>query len=232
MIPRGASLAPAVPLISHPAMRRLHAAIHIRPPRTMRAHSRLWPAAAALALLSAAPRMAAAQAADVETPGSQHSPVFGQLRQQALTTPPEELEFERRWPRVWGSVMELGLPSGAVATLVVFADGTTSLYSSAGGGIVGSGSQRTVRRASDEFMEAATAAASRGFADAAESPLPAPGRVRFYLRTTGGLRTAEAGEAELKAGGHALSALYTAGQAVLAQVRPLSAHEAAARSTP
>lgn len=197
----------------------------------MRALSRLWPAAAALALLSAAPRMAAAQAADAETPGSQHSPVYGQLRQQALTTPPEELEFERRWPRVWGSVMELGLPSGAVATLVVYADGTTSLYSSAGGGIVGSGSQRTVRRASDEFMEAATAA-NRGFADAAESPLPAPGRVRFYLRTTGGLRTAEAGEDELKAGGHALSALYTAGQAVLAQVRPLSAHESAATSTP
>jgi hypothetical protein len=197
----------------------------------MSAFSRLWPAAAALALLSIVPRAAAAQAAEAEAPGSQHSPVYGQMRQEALTTPPEELEFERRWPRVWGSLMELGLPSGAVATLVVFADGTTSLYSSAGGGIVGSGSQRTVRQASEAFMQAATAA-NRGFADAAESPLPAPGRVRFYLRTTGGLRTAEAGEAELKAGGHALSALYTAGQAVLAQVRPLSAHEGAATSTP
>ncbi|HST58946.1 MAG TPA: hypothetical protein VLK84_09665 [Longimicrobium sp.] len=188
----------------------------------MRAFLRLSAAAAAFALLGAAPRGAAAQAADTAEPAAtQHSPVFSQMRQEALTTPPEELQFEGRRPRVWGSVMELGLPTGRVATLVVFADGTTSLYSSAGGGIVGSGSQRTVRRASDEFLEEA-AEANRGMADAAESPLPSPGRVRFYLRTNAGLRTAEAGEDELKAGGHALSELYTAGQAVLAQVRPLS----------
>lgn len=192
----------------------------------MRAFLRLSAAAAAFALLGAAPRGAAAQAA-ADSAAPQHSPVFSQMRQEALTTPPEELQFEGRRPRVWGSVMELGLPTGRVATLVVFADGTTSLYSSAGGGIVGSGSQRTVRRASDEFLEEA-AEANRGMADAAESPLPSPGRVRFYLRTNAGLRTAEAGEDELKAGGHALSELYTAGQAVLAQVRPLSSHEAGA----
>ncbi|HYW11237.1 MAG TPA: hypothetical protein VE871_04750, partial [Longimicrobium sp.] len=173
-----------------------------------------------------APQGAAAQAA-ADSAAPLHSPVFSQMRQEALTTPPEELQFEGRRPRVWGSVMELGLSTGRVATLVVFADGTTSLYSSAGGGIVGSGSQRTVRRASDEFLEEA-AEANRGMADAAESPLPSPGRVRFYLRTNAGLRTAEAGENELKAGSHALSELYTAGQAVLAQVRPLSSHEAGA----
>lgn len=194
----------------------------------MRTLSRLVPAAAAIVLLGIAPRAAAAQAADsAPSGGAQHSPVYGEMRQQALTTSPDELEFEGRRPRVWGSMMELGLPSGHVATLVVFADGTTSLYSSAGGGIVGSGSQRTVRRASDEFLEAATAA-NRGMADAAESPIPAPGRVRFYLHTNAGLRTAEAGEEELKAGTHALSALYAAGQAVLTQVRPLSAQQNAA----
>lgn len=190
----------------------------------MRTLSRLFPAAAAFVFLGIAPRAAAAQAADSARSGAQHSPVYGEMRQQALTTSPDELEFEGRRPRVWGSMMELGLSSGHVATLVVFADGTTSLYSSAGGGIVGSGSQRTVRLASDEFMEAATAA-NRGMTDAAESPIPAPGRVRFYLRTNAGLRTAEAGEVELKAGTHALSALYTAGQAVLTQVRPLSAQQ-------
>lgn len=193
----------------------------------MRAFLGLVPTAAAIALLGFAPRGAVAQAALADSASPVHSPVFGQMRQEALTTPPEELQFEGRRPRVWGSVMELGLSTGRVATLVVFADGTTSLYSSAGGGIVGSGSQRTVRRASDEFLEEA-AEANRGMADAAESPLPGPGRVRFYLRTNSGLRTAEAAEDELKAGGHALSELYTAGQAVLAQVRPLSSHEGAA----
>lgn len=188
----------------------------------MRALSRLWPAAAALALLSAA-APAAAQATDAEPAAApQHSPVYTQMRQQALTQAPEELEFEGRRPRVWGAMMELGLPSGRVATLVVFADGTTSLYSSAGGGIVGSGSQRAVREASDEFLEAA-AAAHRGMgAPAAEHPLPQPGRVRFFLRTNAGVHTAEASEDELKAGSHALSALYTAGQGVLTTVRPLN----------
>lgn len=194
----------------------------------MRAFLRLSAAAAVLALAGMAPQGAAAQAADADPAApQQHSPVYGQMRQEALTIAPEDLQFEGRRPRVWGSVMELGLSSGRVATLVVFADGTTSLYSSAGGGIVGSGSQRTVRRAADEFLEEATEA-NRGMTDAAESPLPGPGRVRFYLRTNAGLRTAEAGEDELKAGGHALSELYAAGQAVLAQVRPLSAHEGAA----
>lgn len=192
----------------------------------MRAFLRCSAAAAALALAGVVPRGAAAQAAEAGPAAPQHSPVFSQMRQEALTAPPEEMQFEGRRPRVWGSVMELGLPTGRVATLVVFADGTTSLLSSAGGGIVGSGSQRTVRRASDEFLEEA-AEANRGMADAAESPLPAPGRVRFYLRTNAGLRTAEAGEDELKAGGHALSELYTAGQAVLAQVRPLNTQDGA-----
>jgi hypothetical protein len=194
----------------------------------MRAFLRLVPAAAALALLGTVPQGLAAQAAPADpAAATQHSPVYSQMRQEALTGSPDDLQFEGRRPRVWGSVMELGLASGRVATLVVFADGTTSLLSSAGGGIVGSGSQRTVRRASEEFLEEA-AEAVRGTAEAAESPLPGPGRVRFYLRTNGGLRTAEAGEDELKAGGHALSELYAAGQAVLQQVRPLSAHEGGA----
>jgi hypothetical protein len=195
----------------------------------MNALSRLWPALAAAALLSAAPAAAQAQAAaDEQASGARHSPAYTQLRQQALTMTANELELERgRPPRLWGAIMELGLPSGAVATLVVFVDGTTSLYSSAGGGIVGAGAQRVVRNASEEFLEAAEGAnrSMAAHASAEEFPHPAPGRVRFYLRTTGGVRTAEAGEDELKAGSHALSSLYTAGQGVLAQVRPLNTNQ-------
>jgi hypothetical protein len=188
----------------------------------MRAFSRLWPAAAALAVLGAFPIGAAAQAAAEEPAATQHSPVYAQMRQEALSIAPDQLDFEGRRPRVWGAVMEVASASGHIATLVAFADGTTSLYSSAGGGIVGSGGQAQVRRTSDAFLQAA-AAAHRGMTDiTGEYPLPAAGRVRFYLRTNAGLRTAEATEDELKAGSHALSALYTAGRAVLVEVRPLS----------
>ena len=190
----------------------------------MRAFSSLVAASAALALLGASPGGAAAQAADTgdaAASAARVSQAYMQMRGEALTTGPEELQFERRRPRVWGAIMELGLSTGGVATLVVFADGTTSLYSSAGGGIVGAGPQRDVRHASDAFLRAA-AAHERMSAAAADHPLPAPGRVRFYLRTNAAALGAEAGEDELKAGGHPLSALYTAGQAVLAEVRPLS----------
>lgn len=183
--------------------------------------TRLASAAAAL-VLGAAP--AAAQA-PAEAPAPQVSSVYTQMRQEALTIPHNQLDWDgRRRPRVWGVIMEAAQANGSVATLVVFADGTTSLYSSAGGGIVGAGPQRDVRRASDEMLEVAGGTEGDMAAPAAGGtfPLPTAGRVRFYLRTNGGLRTAEAAEDELKAGSHALSGLYTAGQAVLSEVRPLS----------
>ena len=183
--------------------------------------TRLASAAAAL-VLGAVP--AAAQA-PAEAPAPQVSSVYTQMRQEALTIPHNQLDWDgRRRPRVWGVVMEAAQANGSVATLVVFADGTTSLYSSAGGGIVGAGPQRDVRRASDEMLQVAGGTEGDMAPPAADGtfPLPAAGRVRFYLRTNGGLRTAEAAEDELKAGSHALSGLYTAGQAVLSEVRPLS----------
>lgn len=182
---------------------------------------RLASAAAAL-LLGAAP--AAAQA-PAEAPAPQVSSVYTQMRQEALTVPHNQLDWDgRRRPRVWGVIMDAAQANGSVATLVVFADGTTSLYSSAGGGIVGAGPQRDVRRASDEMLEIAGGTeGDMAPPDAGGTfPLPSAGRVRFYLRTSGGLRTAEVAEDELKSGSHALSGLYAAGQAVLSEVRPLS----------
>lgn len=189
----------------------------------MRAPFRPWPAAMMLALLALSPARAAAQAPAADTPAPRVSSVFTQLRNEALTIGPAELEFDGRPPRVWGAIMDVGQPSGEVTTVVVFADGTTSLFSSDGRGIVGAGSQRAVRRASDQFLEAARGS-SHAMAEAAGDafPLPGSGRVRFHLRTSGGVRVAEAGVAELTAGGHALGPLYAAGQVVLRQVKPLS----------
>ncbi len=182
---------------------------------------RLALAAAALAL-AAAP--AAAQDAP-QAPAPQVSSVYTQMRQEALTIPHNQLDWDgRRRPRVWGVIMESAHASGGVATLVVFADGATSLYSSAGGGIVGAGAQRNVRHASDQMLELAGTTEGDMAPPAAGGtfPLPGPGHVRFYLRTSGGLRTADVPEAELRAGSHALSGLYSAAQAVLTEMRPLN----------
>ena len=61
------------------------------------------------------------------------------LRGQILHAAPDDLGFfaSEEHP-VWGAVMDMAFPGG-VATLVSLEDGTTSLYTSTGGGVIGGG---------------------------------------------------------------------------------------------
>src|SRR5262245_49601677 len=116
------------------------------------------------------------------------------LRDQALSITASEADLAptRELPNVFGILMETGYPE-AVASLVAFAEGTTSLYFSSGGGIIGAGEHETVRNRSLLLLETAERHLS-SFAMATSTPLPTVGRVRFYLRTHGGTLTAEADE--------------------------------------
>jgi hypothetical protein len=141
------------------------------------------------------------------------------LRQQALTLEASQLGVAptRERPHVWGVLMETGFPE-AVVSLVAFADGTTSLYFSNGGGVIGAGEHESVRVASAALLGAAEAHVA-GFAPAGETPLPAAGRVRFYVRTFGGTLTAETDEQDLGHRRHPLAPVFHAGHAVIAAVR-------------
>jgi hypothetical protein len=142
-----------------------------------------------------------------------------EMRDMALRVEPAELGLtptpER--PHVWGVLMETGYPD-AVASLVALADGTTSLYFSNGGGIIGAGEYATVRDAAGAFLSSADAHAAR-FAPVTDTPLPAVTRVRFYVRSFGGLLGAEADEEALGRGRHPLSPVFHAGQAVITAMR-------------
>src|SRR5689334_18418012 len=84
--------------------------------------------------------------------------VMRQLRDHALRATAEELDLaptEAR-PRVWGALMELGYPTG-IATLMALAEGTTSLYFSNGGGVIGAGEHGAVREAAEAFLDAVEA---------------------------------------------------------------------------
>ena len=116
--------------------------------------------------------------------------------------------------------METGYPE-AVASLVTITDGTTSLYFSTGGGIIGAGDHVSVREAADTFIAAADASVN-AFVPASEHPFPSTGRVRFYVRTFDGLLTAEADEEDLGENRHHLSPLFHLGHAVIAAVREAS----------
>jgi hypothetical protein len=113
--------------------------------------------------------------------------------------------------------METGYPEG-VATLVVVADGTASLYFSNGGGFIGAGDHKKVRDAIGPFLWSIDASLSK-FIPAATAPLPQVGRVRFYIRTFEGSLAGEASEEDLGYNRHALSAVFHAGHAIIAAMR-------------
>ena len=148
-----------------------------------------------------------------------------QLRAQALARGAEELGLvtSPEHPNVFGIVMETGYPE-AVATLVVFVEGSTSLYFSSGGGVIGAGEHESVRTTHPPFFAEAEARLGL-FSKAVETPLPAVGRVRFYARTFGGTLSAEADEQDLGEMRHGLSALFHAGHDVITAVRHASERE-------
>src|SRR5262249_10888815 len=108
----------------------------------------------------------------------------------------------------------------AVATLVAVADGTTSLYFSTGGGVIGAGEHEAVADPSRRWLLAAQEFLPT-LSPTLEPPLPEPGLTRFVAVTPGGLLDAGAPEAELGGGEPPLSPLFYAGHDVITQIRLL-----------
>ena len=120
----------------------------------------------------------------------------------------------------WGVLMETGYPEGT-ATLLSLSDGTTSLYFSSGGGIIGGGTHENVRSATLVFVEKAGASV-KAMNVTKEFPRPATGLTTFYVLTEDGVFTGTAPEAALGSGGHSMSPLFYSGQSVLTQLRQAS----------
>jgi hypothetical protein len=121
--------------------------------------------------------------------------------------------------RVFGVLMESRIGE-SVATLVCFVDGTTSLYFSQGGGVIGAGQHETVRSAATAFVALGNHFAPR-FTVTTTFPFPPAGRVRFYLRTFDGTKTEEAAESDLTTPRVPLFSLFVAGQRVISAIREL-----------
>jgi hypothetical protein len=145
--------------------------------------------------------------------------IFSQLRENFFTIAPAKIGLAPGTGHrgVWAVVMETGYDK-AVVSLIAIADGTTSLYFSSGGGIIGAGEHKAVHDAAVRLVALADEQADQlALADA--HPLPGVGRVRIYARTFNGLLTLEADEQDLGLGRHPLSQLFHAGHAVIAAVR-------------
>jgi hypothetical protein len=144
--------------------------------------------------------------------------VYSDLRQQILQLTPDKLGDEVEGPIV-ALLMETGYPE-AVATLVAVADGTTSLYFSNGGGVIGAGEHVPVADANRRWLEVASSVLPQ-LSEVTDPTPPAAGETQFVAVTPAGLRGAGAPEEDLGEGRHALSELFNAGQDVITQIRLL-----------
>lgn len=146
--------------------------------------------------------------------------MYRDLRTRVLDTDPAEVGIPVVEGRPWGGLFEMGI-GGNVATVVALADGTTSMYVSTGGGVIGGGQHDTVREATWRFLEALTSQLGQlTETDAGALTLPVSGAVQFVaLLPDGAVRVAQAHDTELRGGRHALSPVYLAGQDVITQLR-------------
>jgi hypothetical protein len=114
-------------------------------------------------------------------------------------------------------LMDTGM-SNAVATLVGVADGTTSLYYSTGGGVIGAGLRHDVAAATHRWLQTCGQMLGQ-LSPIEDAPLPAEGMVQFVAVTPGGLLGAVASSAELGERLHPLSPLFYAAHGVITQIR-------------
>jgi hypothetical protein len=149
--------------------------------------------------------------------------VIARMRRQMLTVSADSAGVAQAAAggHVWALLMDVGVPEGA-ASLLTFADGSTSLYFSTGGGVIGAGGHETVRRASAAFLDAAQGLQAGMTPAPADFPLPGDGRVRFYLRVGTDVVTAEADMEALSSRSHPLHGLFMAGIDLHQEVRLIS----------
>ena len=145
--------------------------------------------------------------------------VYLGLRGQALALTRELLDPETASDGpVLALLLETGYPE-AVATLVGLADGTTSMYFSNGGGMIGAGQHPDVAAATQRWLELAEQALDDLPETTGEVEPPDEGTTQLVAVTESGLRAARAPEEDLGGGGHSLSPLFYAGHDVITAIR-------------
>ncbi|MBN2257774.1 MAG: hypothetical protein JW704_08110 [Anaerolineaceae bacterium] len=149
----------------------------------------------------------------------QGAQIFQTLRTKILTLNPQDVNIlpTEMHPNLWGVIMESAYPE-AVVTLAALVDGTTSLYFSNGGGIIGSGSHPAVGGAAKQMIAVAETCLEYT-PPVTECRLPQPEYIHFHLLTFHGPHSLEINERELQTGEHGLSPLYIAGQELIHQIR-------------
>lgn len=145
--------------------------------------------------------------------------IYTDLRARAFGIEPAEVGLAPtpQLQKVFGLLMDLGYPEGT-ATVVGLSDGTTSLYTSSGGGVIGGGDHPAVAETTLRWLEIA-----EDVVDALDStedaPLPDAGQVAFTVLGYGGRFRAVEEESTLEEGSSPLTPLFVAGHDVITELR-------------
>jgi hypothetical protein len=123
--------------------------------------------------------------------------------------------------RVWGVVMDTAMGEDEWYSLLVLADGTTSLYTSATFGVIGAGTHPGVRVASDRLLATTEEHLDR-FGLTADNAIPPPGMAAIRALTFDGQLVVVAAEDEFGHGRHAVSPVFYAAHAVIGEIRQVT----------
>ena len=150
------------------------------------------------------------------------APVYLDLRKKAINVRRGDLgiDGDQNAP-IHGIVMETGVEEG-VATFLCLADGTVSLYTSTGGGVIGGGQHESVRAAAIQLVAGMNEFASEYIAACrpdSKHELARRGQVVFILLTSQGSHRAESSERDLAARKHPFANLFANCNVVLTALR-------------
>lgn len=143
------------------------------------------------------------------------------LRNNIFTLDPNDIGLSKEvvGHPVWGMVMETGFSEGYF-TLVALADGSTSIYFSNGGGIIGGGDHESVREATGYYLTGAQHFFEKA-SKVSEFPSPPNGYVNFYFLTYDGVWVCSASEEKLGNERDEFSSLFFAAHNVITELRKI-----------
>jgi hypothetical protein len=142
------------------------------------------------------------------------------LRAKLLGTKPQEVNVKptEHLPHVWAALLDIGMANGS-ATVAVVADGTVSMYTSTGGGMIGAGQHKIIHMPAARFLKTVEAL-HESLEPATEAPLPGAGEAAVVALTYGGMRRALV-EMRLLSPKDPLARAWVAGQDLITALREL-----------
>jgi hypothetical protein len=127
-------------------------------------------------------------------------------------TPTEQL------PHVWAALLDIGMAGGS-ASIAVVADGTVSMYTSTGGGMIGAGQHASVHAPAARFLKTVEAI-HESLEPASSAPVPGAGEAAVIALTYEGMRRGHV-ELRVMSPKDPLARAWVAGQDVITALREL-----------